>query len=63
MIFGCDWLKRNNFCLYCDFGLMCIYGKVDVKLKENLYILIIVWIFKKLIMKLNMMRVFDRKSL
>lgn len=37
MILGRDWLKRNNVRLYCDLGLMRIYGKADAKLKENLH--------------------------
>lgn len=63
MVLGRDWLKRNNFRLYCDLGLMRIYGKADAKLKENLHTSTIVWTPKKLIMKPNTMRVFDRKSL
>lgn len=63
MILGRDWLKRNNFRLYCDLGLMRMYGKADAKLEENLHTSTIVWTPKKLIMKPNTMRVFDRKSL
>lgn len=48
MIFGCDWFKKNNVCLYFDFGFMCIDGKVYVEFKEDLYILIIVRIFKRI---------------
>lgn len=61
MIFGCDWFKKNNVCLYFDFGFMCIDGKVYVEFKEDLYILIIVRIFKKFIMRLNMVIVFYGK--
>lgn len=61
MIFGCYWFKKNNVCLYFDFGFMCIDGKVYVEFKEDLYILIIVRIFKKFIMRLNMVIVFYGK--
>lgn len=62
MIFGCDWFNWNYVCFYCDFGLMCVDGKVYVILIEYLYILIIVRMFKKLIMKLNMVIVFYGNS-
>lgn len=61
MTLGGDWFKRNNVRLYCNLGLMRIYGNADAKLKEHLHTSTIVRTSKNLIMKPNTVTVFDGK--